>query len=407
MKTPTFQIPMGARILALQLFLALSFASGQGKAQELTEADIARRVKSTSPDVLAARSAVRMLKARELSEPHPNPQLSIDREQLLDEPKEIEDTLALSIPIDLSSRRSARAALARAETQSAAAGAARLGGEVTRRALRTFYRGLAARERAKLARALVARLVEATRVSESRLSQGTSSGYDVSRIALDADLARSTLAGAEALERRCAVELGTLLGLPPEGLKLKGDLAVAPVRETGGTRPSVEKQRLALSAAKQARDSAGSAWVPQVAVNLGARRADSTSPRYGYVAGLSVELPIFSRSRAVKAEADARVEHGAAQLRALERHTKSAQAIAQLELKTALAELKRFNHATAPHVERSLRAARSAYREGEHGVTQLLDAERAGLQVAKRALQLRLRAKFAELDLRAAQGQFE
>ncbi len=407
MNFATSQIPIGARILALQLCLALTFASGNGNGQELTEADIVRRVKSTSPDVLAARSEVRMLKARELTEPHPNPELSIDREQLLGDPKEIEDTLALSVPIDLSGRRSARAALARAETQSAASGAARLSSELTRRALRTFYRGLAARERAKLARALVARLVEATRVSKSRLSQGTSSGYDVSRIALDADLARSDLASAEATERRCAVELGSLLGLRPEGLKLTGDLAVAPIRDSGGMRPSVEKQRMALNAAKQARDSADSAWVPQLAVNLGARRADSTSPRYGYVAGLSVELPIFSRSRAVKAEANARLEHGAAQLRALERRAKTAQAVARLELTTALTELTRFDRATEPHVKRSLRAARSAYREGERGVTQLLDAERAGLQVAKRSLQLRLRAKFAELDLRAAQGQFE
>ncbi len=407
MKPALIQIPIGARSFILQFCVAMVVVSGQGLSQELTEADIARRVKLTSPEVLSARSEVRMLKARELSEPHPNPELSIGREQLLGDPKEIEDTLALSVPIDLSGRRSARVALARAETHTAASGTARLSSAVTLRALRTFYRGLAARERAKLARALVARLVEATRVSERRLSQGSSSGYDVSRIALDADLARSSLAGAEAIERRAVVELGTLLGLAPERLKLTGNLQVSAVRAAGQVRPSVDSQRLALSAARQARDSAGSAWVPQLAVNLGARRADSTEPRYGYVAGLSVELPIFSRSRAVKAEANARVERGAAQLRALERHTRTARAVAQLELSSAVAEQKRFSRATAPHVERSLRAARSAYREGERGVTELLDAERAGVRVAQRSLDLLLRAKLAELELRAAQGQLE
>ncbi|HMR07933.1 MAG TPA: TolC family protein [Polyangiaceae bacterium] len=413
---PTPQTPTSARTfqsrpqIAIWFRLALAWAClvTPARGQELTEAEIKRHVRRTSPEVLAAQSEVRLLQAREAVEAHPNPELSFTREQLLGAPDAAEDTLALSIPLDLSGRRGARSSLARAGSRSAASRATRLGSAVTHSALRIFYRGLAAKKRADLARTLVARLEEAARVSKSRLSQGSASGYDVSRIELDADLSRSTLVSAEAAERRAVLQLASLLGRQAVGLRLSGSLrAVAIVGSPPQERPSLTHQRAALEAARQAQSRAARAWVPMLALDAGVRRAVGDETRYGYVAGLHVELPLFSRGRAVSAEANALADHSGAQLRALEARAKSARAVASLELSNYLAEVERFRRATAPHAERTLRAARSAYREGQIGVTELLDAERAALRVSQRSVELELRAKLAELDLRAARGEFE
>lgn len=109
----------------------------------------------------------------------------------------------------------------------------------------------------------------------------------------------------------------------------------------------------------------------------------------------------------MRAEADATVEHSAARLRALDARSRSERAVATVELSSALAELERFGRVTARHRARTLRAARSAYREGQLGVTELLDAERAALRVEERLLELQVSAKLAELALRAARGEFE
>ncbi|HMR80643.1 MAG TPA: hypothetical protein PKD61_36285, partial [Polyangiaceae bacterium] len=104
---PTPQTPTSARTfqsrpqIAIWFRLALAWAClvTPARGQELTEAEIKRHVRRTSPEVLAAQSEVRLLQAREAVEAHPNPELSFTREQLLGAPDAAEDTLALSIPL--------------------------------------------------------------------------------------------------------------------------------------------------------------------------------------------------------------------------------------------------------------------------------------------------------------------
>ena len=128
---------------------------------------------------------------------------------------------------------------------------------------------------------------------------------------------------------------------------------------------------------------------------------------YGYVAGLSVEMPFFSHGQELSSVAGA--THAAMQERIAAR-VRAAQADARgasLRLTTSREELARLETAMAPRLQRLESGALASYREGASGLTELLDAQRTRTAVERRLLELRLNAKYAELALRAARGKLQ
>jgi hypothetical protein len=73
-----------------------------------------------------------------------------------------------------------------------------------------------------------------------------------------------------------------------------------------------------------------------------------------------------------------------------------------VSLERARLERARFEQATRERISSLERAADSAYREGRQTIIELLDAQRMRTAIEERGLALRLQAKRAELDLRAA-----
>lgn len=382
-------------------------------AQPLTESSVIRLAKARDPDALAARAAVVVAESEAVRAGlYPNPSVSWEREHVSsgsNAGEEREDSFFLTVPIELGGRRSAQKALARSGAATARARAAQSRSEAVTTSLAAFYEALAAERDLEIAELAVAVLDEASRVVARRYEEGTTSGYERSRLEIEAELARSRLNQAAARVRTARASLGVLLGIEPAAIELQGDFGTVDAGAGAGLgqRRSTAFLRTAATDANDARGAAGFAWVPSLSLSGGFRIVEEIETRYGYVAGVSLSLPIFSWGQELRAEASARKDLADAELRATERATRLHEVRAREQLTSARQELARFVGATGERVDILEKAVQSGYREGDRSVLELVDAERARIEVERRRLELQLLAKKSELELRAARGEFE
>jgi cobalt-zinc-cadmium efflux system outer membrane protein len=411
-ETSTSQTPMRGRNF---WFLAVALGAltpVPALAEPLTDQTVVRLARERDPALAVANEAVAVAAAGEVQAGlFPNPQLEYEREHLPSN-GEAEDSLALSVPIDLSSERRTRRALARADAADARSLAAFWRSEAVAAALTTYYEAIAAAKRVSLAAENLARLKEALRVLERRRDEGTASGYDEHRVAVEAEFAKTDLEEARALALVLKRELALRLTLEEDAVELQGELALRPKAASRGpaspsSRPAIRHVREAMRETSRARDASDGAWLPTVSVKGGVLRHQAGEASYGFLAGVTVSLPIFSRGQGVRAEADARLKLARARVSAREREARLEVTRAQVELELAQRELVRFQSATRGRIERLEKAAQSSYREGRRTVLELLDAQRTRSAVQERLLELALAAKRAEIALRAARGEFE
>jgi cobalt-zinc-cadmium efflux system outer membrane protein len=396
----------------------------------LTEADVIRLARARDGQVALAAAGVAEAEAEAVAAGlYPEPSLAWSREHVPGAGADAgrEDTFEISVPVEVSGRRAAGRALARAEVASAQAMAARARSEAVAAALLAFYEAIADGRRAEIAGQAVARLDEAARVLGRRHEQGSASGYERTRLELEAELARSELRQAEARAHAARAELALILGVDAGQLVLAGSLepgasgASGATGATGGaapaqpdavpdevsSRPSSRLLARSVAEARDARGHAGRAWIPAVSVSGGLRIADAGEARYGYVAGVALDLPLFGRGRDSRARAHAAERLAQARVHAAELTARRELLRARSELALAREELGRFDAATHERLELLVRGAESGYREGERSLIELLDAQRARTAVELRRLELGLAARRAEVGLRAAQGGFE
>lgn len=424
---------MTRRTCTLAVVLVLA-SGGRAAAGPVTEEDVVRLARERDPEAALARAAVTVAGAEALrASLYPDPSLAWDRETLsgAGADGEREDFFRLTVPIELSGRRRAGRALAAAEVAGAEALAARAQSDAVVASLILFYDALAADRRVEIAARTVARLDEAARVLGRRHAEGTSSGYESTRLELEAELARSELRQAEARAAAARAELALVLGLEPAagqtqgqaqgagqgqaqgsgaGLVLAGSLAPRVPGAFAGAPPERRSSSLLRASAARARDAGDAArwaWVPLVSLSAGLRMAEAGETRYGYVAGVSFDVPLFSRGQDVRAEAGAAERLALARAAAAERTATRAQLAAEQALALAQGELARFEQATGDRLQTLERAAESGYREGVRSIVELVDAQRARTSVELRQLELALAAKRAEIELRAARGEFE
>jgi cobalt-zinc-cadmium efflux system outer membrane protein len=399
---------MLARSLGVWLALVVASPVAAQATRELTEAEVIRIAKTMAPEALAALAAIALAQAQETRAGlYPNPDLGLQREHVPGGDVR-EDSILLTVPIELAGRRPAEQALARSETALARARAARTQSEAVAGALATFYEALAAEASVRIEKRAVARLDEAARVVGRRHEEGATSGYERARIELEAELSRSRLHGTQASARTVRATLAVLLGLEATGLALRGDLTTSEAASTPASeRPSIRLLQDAERQARDARSAAGFGWVPALSLTGGLRIAETTGTHYGYVAGLALSLPIFSHGQDLEAEASAREQLAATEALLARRVAHSREQRAREQLVSARQELARFQQTTSARVELLERAAESGYREGDRSTVELLDAQRARTDVDRRTLELELLAKHAEVDLRAARGELE
>jgi len=336
-----------------------------------------------------------------------DPALTLQHVQVGDE---LEQGLGLAWELELSGARGLRAS----------AGAARL--EATRQ------RGLARRaERVAEARRRWGRLRwaqaqvgagqrwrealrRATASVRLRAAAGDVSAYDQMRLerelsAAEAELRRregvaalawgqlwALLAGAEALPRAAPALEGPLLpALPPPPEALVEALAAA---------PTLQALSLEAAAGERAAAAATRGWIPKLSLSGGYRRRQSTvEDAHGYGLGLGLSLPLFGEVAGAAGEGAGKARVAQARYAAALREAQGVVA----GLWTQAEALKRGAEGAAAAMKvtaaQLVPTAEAAYRGGELGVLELVDAYRSLLEDEDRAATMAWEARAAVVEL--------
>ncbi len=402
-------IPVAHRsFLALATWTLPALAS----AQAWSESDVIARAEEASPDARAALIQSRIAEARaQTAGLFPNPRVEWERQETFPPYPNGQDLVRLVAPLEVGGRLPARRALAEVDAALSAAQAARIESDAVEAALVAFYRALALERRAALRREAVAALDEAQRVILARRAAGEAAGYDAARLTLESELARSQAQEADVEAAAARGALGSLLGTraPHE---LAGDLppqappSLAHLLDVAlDRREDVPALRRAESAAARARAAADWAWIPEIALTGGYNRQFFENLQgNGYVFVVSIPLPIFDYGQAEREQARAADEAVGAYREALEARIEAEVSTAHQRVVALIAERARFEEAVRAPLDVVTRAAVSGYAEGERSVLELVDARRAAVDAADRALALELAARLAEVHLRRVSG---
>jgi len=380
--------------------------------RQLTEADVIRLARVHAPNALVARAEANSATAAERGAGlYPNPTIEWAREAIPGDviEAETEDVFALTIPIDLSGARGAERALARSEAESLRSGAARRETDAVSDALDRYYAAIAAQQRVEIIEKSLARLEEAARIIASLEAEGRVAGYEDAWVRVETDLAQGELAEAQADATATRFELASLIGRDANTLRFPAVIEAGAVQPSAKRheREAIRRAEASVVEAKEARDSAGTAWIPRISATGGAKQKTSDETRWGYVVGVELDIPIFSNGQGLRAEAEARTHLAEAELAAERKATRTAIARAKDYLERTTSVLERFDAETSVQVERLLRAVESGYREGHRSIVELAEAQEVYTRAEERRLELALTRKRAEIALRAAMGEFE
>lgn len=383
--------------------------SAQGApAQGLGESDVirlallrpeARALNQARSDAAAAR--------RRAATALPDPRLEVSREAARDFDRiDAEDSVFLSIPLDLSGAWIADRAAARAAFDAEQAVLSIGQAERAAQARALFHRLAAQTRMAETAAARAERLAEAARRAQARLAEGDASELEAARFRAEAANARSGAALAEAERAGLEAALQAALGISPDALFTFASEVQSPLPslEAALTAAAASPQALSRERSAQAADFAARAAgrravLPAVALTGGVRAVDDGIDREtGIIGGLSVSLPLFGRARAQAQEARAearRAELDGQLADARMRGSVSALWTRAVQLQAAVPR------AGDGAAERRLlrEAGLAALEGGEIDVAEWLDAERAAFDNEVAAAQLSLEAALARVAL--------
>lgn len=353
--------------------------------------EIARRV---SPELLAVREAVTAAAARERQAgAFPNPTLTYQREQTSGNGQTNSQNIAsVDQPIELGGQRGARVAAARLRREAAearlAAAEAQLGFDVTQ----AYATVVAADRRATLARQATNAFARARTVSQTRLAEGDASGYAHRRIRLEAARYAGLLAEVVMEQRRARLTLASLLAIAPEsvaGIELmledslgtdvsgftSDSLRAISVRHRAELRvATLEAWAAAADARLVARERIP---VPSLWGGLKSEQVARGGDFKGFVAGVSLPLPLWDRRRGA-------VDAASAQARRLDAEAEVVRRRIAREVDEAVGGLRAVDEQLAllrPQLgaesQMALHASQIAYAEGEISLVEWLDAVRA------------------------------
>jgi cobalt-zinc-cadmium efflux system outer membrane protein len=392
------------RFLLSFMLVTASAASAQTIPNVLTEDD-AVRIAQGSQSVIALGAAQLDLARSDIERERrwPNPTLDYTRESA----GETEQFLTLSQSFDFSGRRAMRrraAELRVVATQQEVAGQQL---DLARIVRSEFSRAASQQE---LVRALTewSRKIGAAADTAARLQAGGEvSGYDRRRLERERIGAEARLAAERgaliAAQRRLASFLGSenLDGVtlqrptPPE---IPADAELTTRIEQ---RPDVAAIAKRIEAATLDQQAAQRWRVPLFDLTAGMKNTQADS---GAIFGAGVSLPLFNRNQdeLLRANAELAILNAQRTLLVTRAHGEVGGLAAEArELRNAA---RLFREQALPTSERLTATAEAAYRAGEVGILELLDAYRTALDGEVEAAELEQRAREAEIDLTRALG---
>ena len=399
-------MPTRAQVCAWIAGFGLVATPWAALAQDRTERDVVELIVRDGPQARAIRAESEVIRREQDARlAYPNPGVTYSRESAgFTEFLQAEQSLPLF---------GARAALSRAGV--AATAAAQADRDVRLWVLRSDAASAAARLVAEQARLELAqaharevdRLIEILRIRER---EGEGSRFDRLRAEQELRDTRQlvTSASVAVVEARAAlsgllprdVALTRIAGvIDPRPAPLAADALIA---KSTSTRAELRALRHWAERATLEADAARRARLPSPTLFGGLKRADDVSGRQtGGVLGLSVSVPVFDaggRESARWAAERARVE---AERASIEYRIRSEIIGASEVLSMRQAALSQEPQGAADELAQ---IAEVAYREGEVGILELLDAVRTASRARIRSIELRLEARLAQIALERAVG---
>ncbi|MCA1560606.1 MAG: TolC family protein [Acidobacteria bacterium] len=389
--------------IAAVSLLAPSVAAGQDR----TERDVVELIVRDGPQARAIRAGAEVTRREQLARlAYPNPSVTYSREGAgFTEFFQAEQSLPMF---------GVRAALSRVGV--AATAAAEAERDVRLWLLRSDAAAAVARvvaEQARLesARAQVREVARLIEILRTREREGEGSRFD--RLRAEQELrdthqlvtstvvalteARATLSGMLPRDVSLStIATGTIPQQPPVTTEALLTRATSTRAELRALQRLGERATLEAEAARRAR-------LPSPSVFGGVKRADDASGRAtGGVFGVSVGLPLFDAGgrEAARWEAErARIEAERAAIEYQVRSEITGASEVFAVRQTALSEERQGA------AEELVEIVEVAYREGEVGILELLDAVRTASRARFRAIDLRLGARLAQIALERAVGE--
>ena len=390
--------------LAVPLVIATA-ASAQTIPSVLTEDD-AVRIAQASRSIVALNAAQLDLARSDVERERRwlNPAFEYTREDA----GEAEQFLTLSQSFDFSGRRGLRQRAAELRVEATQQDVASQQLELARLVRSEFSR---AANQQELVRALAdwsRRIASAAETAARLQAGGEVSGYDRRRLERERIGAEARLTAERgalvAAQRRLAGLLGvehlgdvTLLRPEPPDIPAETELN-ARIEQ----RPDFLAIARRIEATTLERQAAERWRVPLFDLTAGTKRIDSES---GTIIGAGIILPLFNRNRGELLRANAELAMLTAQrtlLLARARGEVSGLAAEAGELRNAS---RLFREQALPTSQQLTRIAEAAYRAGEVGILELLDAYRTALDAEIEAAELEQRARQAEIELARALGE--
>ena len=395
-------------LLSFMLVTATA-ASAQTIPNVLTEDD-AVRIARGSQSVVALSAAQLDLARSDIGRERrwPNPTLDYTRESA----GETEQFLTLSQSFDFSGRRLLRRRAAELRVEATQQDVAGQQLDLARIVRSEFSRAASQQE---LVRALTewSRKVGAAAETAARLQAGGEvSGYDRRRLERERIGAEARLAAERgalvAAQRRLASFLGvenldgvTLQRPTPPEIPANAELT-ARIEQ----RPDVAAIAKRIEAATLDQQAAQRWRVPLFDLTAGMKNttADSGADVNGVVVGAGVSLPLFNRNQDELLRANAELAILNAQRTLLVTRARGEAGGLAAEARELRNAARLFRDQALPTSERLTATAEAAYRAGEVGILELLDAYRTALDAEVETAQLEQRAREAEIELTRALG---
>lgn len=351
-----------------------------------------------SPTLIAARELVNAARGLERQAGAGlNPVLSFSHEQASGDGQSTAQNIALlEQPLERGALRSARRDAARTRREAADARRAVAEASLDFDVTRAYALALAADRRAVLADQATTAFTEALRVSARRLAAGDLSGYANRRLKLEA--ARYAALRAEAIlaQRVARTELASLVASSDDALNASSLL----LTDSLGSRGPAPMEDSLLAVALRSRGELRAAELDALAATADARLATrertptpvlsgglkterigvTGAPSQGltgFVAGLSVPIPLWDRRGGAIEAADAESRRRAAEVAGLRRRIAREIADAYDAYRAADAQLAMLAPQLGGESRAALGAAQVAYAEGEITLVEWLDAVRA------------------------------
>ncbi|HUP45907.1 MAG TPA: TolC family protein [Thermoanaerobaculia bacterium] len=361
----------------------------------VTESDFLSVLTPSHPAVAAASDELALARAALIdARAFENPSLGIAREDPSGPAGQTDLTLSWQLP-DFS-----RGLRVEAREKEVEAAAARLSHTflLLRLEMRELYAAwaVAAAQREWLATHME-RLDELTARERLRAERGESSGLEAHRLALAANVLRARAALAAAAEREWRARARSWNPqLPADALPLLPDLP--PLDAVPESHPLVVAAQADVDAALAAQRAAGRFFRSPEVMAGWQQQETAQESLAGPLWGVNWSVPLFTRNRAERAIADARLIVARARLERIRREI-DARRQAAAEIYAQLASDVTVLKAAVLENEQILRGAEAAFIHGEASLTDLLETWRSATDAEMGALELREAAMAALREL--------